>query len=113
MPPVTSLTGLHEVSSALVVRIGDCGSESSGMDELTDLSGLDALGEVEFLSIVNNAALTSLAGAPKLHRVYVLDVVNDPLVDAADVAAFVAPLEFTPETCVGAWGECMCTPYQS
>ncbi len=113
MPLVTSLTGLHELSSALFIRIGDCNSESSGMDGLTDLSGLDALGEVEFLSIVNNAALTSLAGAPNLYSVYVLDVVNDPLVDAADVAAFVAPMEFTPETCVGAWAECMCTPYES
>jgi len=74
-----------------------------------DLGGLDALTKVSDFGIANNDGLVALAGAPLLHQVNAMTVVeNDKLTQAA-LDAFVAQLDQAPgDLCFGAWEMCSC-----
>lgn len=109
MPKVESLHGLHNVKRTSEFVIGNCiEPEMAGMDGLKDLSGLDALERVDYLSIANNANLTGLGGAPLLASLNTLSVLGNPMLTQADVDALVGQLDFTPEQCFGGWNECSC-----
>lgn len=108
LPGLSSLDGLHNLATAVDVQLGGCG-EHEGLDALTDLSGLDALTEVHLLlSIVGNAGLVALTGAPLLTAAGRVEAVDNPLLTADAVAAFAAQVE-TAGVCLGGPIACGCS----
>jgi hypothetical protein len=107
MPGLTSLAGLGALESAASLQIGGC-EPGEGLDGLADLTGLDVLTHVDvLLSIVRNAGLVALTGAPELVEVGRADVVDNSQLTADAAAAFDAQIE-TAHLCFGGEVECGC-----
>lgn len=107
MPGLTTLDGLRALTDAVDLQLGGCGDDD-GLDGLTDLSGLDALTRVDLdLSLIGDAGLTVLSGAPNLVEVGWLDVIDDPKLTQAAVDAFTAKAG-VKDLCRGDQVECIC-----
>lgn len=107
MPGLTSLAGLRALEETFYLQIGGC-DEAEGLDGLADLTGLDALTRVDLgLSIIRNAGLVSLAGAPKLGKAGWVDLVDNPKLTADAVADLDAQID-AMHLCFGGEIECAC-----
>lgn len=111
IPLVKDLSGLSNLVEAADLQIGDCGDQNSdGLAGLTSLAGLDSLVHTSSLSLLNNAGLASLDGAPKLTSVDVSVIaVNNPALTQKAYDAFLSQLGGPPlEDCLGGWDTCQC-----
>jgi hypothetical protein len=111
MPLVKDLKGLHNLTTAESLVIGDCinGEPNGlGMPGLKDLSGLDKLESVPSLGLANNAGMTALTGAPGLHSVLLAEIVGNDALTQADVDQLFDQLDAEPQHCFGDWGMCQC-----
>lgn len=111
VPGLATLHGLHGLRTAVELQLGGCG-DGDGLDGLADLDGLDALTEVAgSFSIIGNAGLVALAGAPLLATVGAsfggLELVDNPALGADAVAAFDAQVD-AARLCFGDRVECRC-----